>query len=165
MKKYLSDLIKIDIHKTVNETGYWDRQIGQFHVSLVPELINGKHILSLFVNHLRQPMHWELSFRYHRGWLQHNGFIPHDCSEVWYVVGTNGRRYQFLYIDPESCRIGTRDDHFPAGVTQQYKRQKTNGRHLPSHREIDAMNEQLFGESDAFLREYKKLLLKSRLGI
>jgi hypothetical protein len=138
MKKYLSHLIKIDIHHVVSSVGYWDKQIGELHVSLVPELINGRHVLSLFVNHLRQPMTWELSFRYHRGWLQRHGFIPHDCSEVWYVVGANRKRYQFLYIDTDTCRIGTRDDHFPTGVSQQYRQKKETKKEALSFEVLDA---------------------------
>jgi hypothetical protein len=124
MQKYLSDLIKIDIHHVVNSVGYWNRMIGNLYVSLVPELINRRHVLSLFVNHLRQPMTWELSFRYHRGWLQRNGFIPHDCSEVWYVVGATGKRYQFLYVDPETHRIGVRTDFFKGTDAYYAKKQR-----------------------------------------
>jgi hypothetical protein len=31
--------------------------------------------------------------------------------EIWFVVGTNNKRYRFLYIDPKTFEIGTRDDH------------------------------------------------------
>jgi hypothetical protein len=83
---------------------------------------------------------------------------------VYYVI-SNGKKFTKLYIDPETCRIGSRIDHFGNSVRQQYKRGKTSGHHAPSQREIDAMSRQLFEERDAFLREYKKLLRKSRLGL
>jgi hypothetical protein len=124
--------------------------------SLVPELINGRHVLSLFVNHLREPMTWELSFRYHRGWLQRHGFIPHDCDQVWYVVGANGKRYCCLYINPDTCRIGTRDDHFPMGHTQQYRR-RNRAPEMSFREQCREMHKELFQESDEFLREYHKM--------
>jgi hypothetical protein len=133
-------------------------------LTLVPENYGNKQYLCLFVNNIRQPMSYELYARPHKGRLANGAQIPYKNDMVYYVV-SNGKKFTKLYIDPESCRIGTRHDHFPTGVRQQYRRGKSKGHHAPSRREIDAMNEHLFGESDPFLREYKKLLLKSRLGI
>jgi hypothetical protein len=70
---------------------------------LVPERFGGEFFLQLFVDYIRQPK--PLRGKLHRG-----GFIPWDKSEVWYVVGSNGKRYRHLYIHPEEFSIGTREE-------------------------------------------------------
>jgi hypothetical protein len=107
-KPYLSDLARIDIHCLVNEVGFWDRQIGKYHISLVPDRWGNHYFLQLFVNNVRVDKTFKLSSQPHRGWLQRNGFIPYHHSEIWYVAGSNKKRYRFLYIHPETLQIGTR---------------------------------------------------------
>jgi hypothetical protein len=77
---------------------------------LVPERFGGEFFLQLFVDYIRQPKRWLLSSRPLRGKLHRGGFIPWDKSEVWYVVGSNGKRYRHLYIHPEEFSIGTREE-------------------------------------------------------
>lgn len=36
-RRYLKDLIPVDINKLVLETGYYELQIGDIHLSLAPE--------------------------------------------------------------------------------------------------------------------------------
>ena len=167
MKKqrtYLKDLIPIPINKLVLEDGIFEFPFGDSMLTLVPENYGNKQYLCLFVNNIRQPMQYELYARPHRGRLANGAQIPYRNDAVYYVI-SNGRRFTKLYIDPETFRIGSRIDHFGSSVHRQYKRGKTSGHHAPSQREIDAMSRQLFEERDPFLRGYKKLLRKSRLGI
>src|SRR5262249_25407236 len=93
-------------------------------------------------------------------WLQRN----YDCSEVWYVVGANGKRYQFLYVDPESCRLGTRDDHFPRGTCQQYRR-KDRDAEMSFRDQCREIGKEVFGPTQEFEAFHRKRLKKSYLGI
>jgi hypothetical protein len=160
MKKYLSDLISIDVHKLVNEAGECSRQIGEYQVSLIPEIFGARHFLLLFVNNQRQNKFWELSSQPHNGWLRRNGFIPHHHDQIWFVVGSNGKRYRYLFIDPETTNIGTRDDHFPGGVHRQYRRKKDGGSFQDQCR---AMEKQLFGNRDEFAAFHEKTVKRYRL--
>jgi len=160
MKKYLCDLIKIDIHQLVNEVGSWERRTRGFDIALVPETFGEECNLVLFLNGQRQPMQWRLSSKPHRGWLQRGGFIPPHNDEVWFVVGSNGKRYRFLFIDPDTTAIGTRDDHFPGGVHRQYRRKKDGSTFQDQCR---AMEKQLFGNPDEFAAFHRKTVLRYRL--
>src|SRR5262245_61347830 len=112
-RRYLKDLIPVNVNKLVLETGYYEITIGDIHLSLAPERApNGLYYVTLFRNHLRQPMQWELSARPHTGRLRHGGHIPYRNDEVYYVV-SRGRRFRHLFIDPENMMIGTRADFFP----------------------------------------------------
>jgi hypothetical protein len=103
-------LLKIDVHKLVDD-GVWSRRIGQFQLSLDPERHQNSYILTLTVNGIRLPKSFKLSTRPIKGWLRNGGQIPWDKNEVWYVVGSNNRRYRFLYINLATFDIGTRADH------------------------------------------------------
>ena len=76
-RRYLKDLISIDINRLVVETGYFEIQIGDILLSLAPERQpNGSYVISLFTNNLRQDKVWELSARPHNGRLRRGGHIP-----------------------------------------------------------------------------------------
>jgi hypothetical protein len=106
----VEELHKIDIHCTVT-SGYWSRRIGDYKLCLSSELIGERYFLVLDVNTVRAPIRYLLSSRTIGGRLQRGGKIPWDKSEVWYVHGRNNKRYRFLYINPSTFEIGTRDDH------------------------------------------------------
>jgi hypothetical protein len=158
-KPYLHDLIRIDIHRLVNEVGYWDGQIGPYLVSLQPERFGKVQFLALHLNNIRQPKEFQLSSQPHRGWLQRNGYIPYYHSEIWYVI-SNGKRYRYLYINPETTEIGTRADHFP-GVHRQYLR-KDRGE-MTFQDECEEMKRTLFAEKDEFAALHEKTLKRYRL--
>jgi hypothetical protein len=136
-KPYISDLVPIDIHCLVTEVGSWDRQIGKYHITLVPDRWGNHYFLQLFVNNIRVDKTFELSSQPHRGWLQRNGFIPYHHDTIWYVVGSNKKRYRFLYIHPETLEIGTRDDH--QAIYSQRKMKSFN------RSEWKKVEEELFG--------------------
>jgi hypothetical protein len=100
----------LEADRIITKLGCWTLQIGQYEVSLVPERFGGDFYLQLFVDYVRQPKRWVLSSRPLRGKLHRGGFIPWDKSEVWYVIGSNGKRYRHLSIHPEQLRIGTREE-------------------------------------------------------
>jgi hypothetical protein len=159
-KPYISDLVPIDIHRLVTEVGFWDRQIGKYHISLVPDRWGNHYFLQLFVNNIRVDKTFELSSQPHRGWLQRNGYIPYHHDEIWYVI-SNGKRYRYLYINPETTEIGTRTDHF-AGVHRQYLR-KDRGE-MTFQDEAHEMERKLFEEpKDEFLAFHEKTLKRYRL--
>jgi hypothetical protein len=57
-RKYLKDLISVNINRLVLETGYFEIQIGDILLSLHPERHpNGKYYVTTFRNHLRRPKH------------------------------------------------------------------------------------------------------------
>src|SRR5262249_7235393 len=113
-RKYLKDLIAVNINRLVLVDGYFELQIGDIHLSLAPERHpNGRYYVTLFVNHLRQPKTWALSARPHVGRLKNGATIPYAHDEVYYCIGSDGRRYRHLFIDPEHCRIGVRTDFYP----------------------------------------------------
>src|SRR5215813_9712162 len=97
-RKYLKDLIAVNINKLVLETGYYEIQIGGILLSLAPERHpNGKYYVTMFRNHLRQPEAWELSARPHVGRLRNGGSTPYRNDEVYYVV-SGSRRFRHLFI-------------------------------------------------------------------
>jgi len=162
MKKYLCDLIRIDIHHLVNFVGSWERRIRGFDIALVPETWGKECNLVLFMNGIRQPMEWKLSARPHRGWLQRGGHIPPHHDFVWYVV-SNGKRFRFLYIDPDMMNIGSRVDFFPEGVQRQYRRKETKKAVGGFRDQCKAMEKVLFGEKDEFAAFHRKTVLRYRL--
>jgi hypothetical protein len=161
MKKYLCDLIKIDIHKLVNEVGSWETRIRGFDIALVPETFGKACNLVLFVNGQRQPMQWKLSSRPHRGFLQRGGHIPPHHDEVWFAVAGK-KRYRFLYIDDDTMDIGSRDDFFPQGVQRQYRRKETKSVAGGFKDQCRDMEKELFGEKDEFAAFHHKTVLRYR---
>jgi hypothetical protein len=161
-RRYLKDLIPVDINKLVLETGYFEIEIGGVHLSLAPERApNGRYYVTLFRNHLRQPECWELSARPHRGRLANGASIPYRNDEVYYAV-SGDRRFAFLFIDPEPMRIGTRSDFYPKHW-QAYPRGAAKKDGAPSKSAIKAMEKELYGERDErdrWEREYKRLKAK-----
>src|SRR5262245_32301902 len=160
-RKYLKDLIPININSLFLETGYYELQIGDIHLSLAPERHpSGKYYVTLFRNNIRQPMQWELSARPHVGRLKNGAQIPYSHDEVFYAVGTDGRRYRHLFIDGEHCRIGVRTDFF-ANNNAAY-REPRSGR--LSRTQIEAMGRELFPEDrDAIFawdQNYKRMRRK-----
>ena len=162
-RKYLKDLIPVNINKLVLETGYFELQLESGLLSLSPERHpNGRYYVCLFKDNLRQPITWEIASQPHTGRLQHGGHIPYRCDEKYFVVGSDGRRYAHLFIDPEEQRIGVRTDFFPK-PWQGYPRRGSKDEDFRS--QAKRQYEELFGEKDEFLRDYKRLLKRSYLGI
>jgi hypothetical protein len=153
-RKYLKDLIPININSLVLETGYFEVQIGDTLLSYNPERHpNGCYYVCLFRNHLRQRETWELSARSHSGRLQNGGHIPYRNDEVYYVV-SHGRRYRHLFIDPETLMVGTRTDFFPQPWAA-YPRGKAKQENKNFHDQCREMENELFQERDEFLRDYE----------
>jgi len=142
-RKYLKDLIPININELVLATGYFEIQIGGILLSLAPERYpNGRYYVTVFRNHIRQPMSWELSARPHVGRLKNGGHIPYRNDEVYYVV-SGGRRYRHLFIDSETMMVGTRTDFFPHHW-QAYARGKAKEKKMSFKEQCRAMEEELF---------------------
>src|SRR5262249_389016 len=116
-RKYLHNLIPININRLVNYDGSFEYQFDGKTLSLVPETYGKQCFLVVFIEGIRQPMLWELSARPHRGRLANGAVIGYRYDEVFYVIGGDGRRYASLYLDPETRRIGTRRDWFPPSGT------------------------------------------------
>jgi len=77
-RKYLKDLIPVNINELVLSTGYYEITIGDKLLSLAPDRCpDGSYVISLFVNHLRQPKTWALSARPHVGRLRNGARIPY----------------------------------------------------------------------------------------
>jgi hypothetical protein len=106
----LEQLIKIDIHQLV-KNDYWCGTVGNQWLELNPVRDEKNYFLTLDVNGMRTPKQWMLSSRPIRGRLHRGGCIPWDRNEVFYVVGADGRRCSYLYINPATREIGTRHDH------------------------------------------------------
>lgn len=158
----MKDLLPVNINELVLATGYFEVEIGGVPLSLAPERHpNGRYYVTLFVNHLRQPKTWELSARPHNGHLRQGGYVPYANDETYYVIGTDGKRYRHLFIDPEHCRIGVRTDFFPHHW-QAYPRRQ-NEKSL--HDQAKALEKELFETTDEFTREYEKRLKLSRFGM
>jgi len=162
-RKYLHNLIPIRINRLVNYDGSFEYQFDGNTLSLVPESHGKRCFLSVFINGIRQPMKWTLSSQPHKGKLRNGAIIGYRYDEKYFVVGADGRRYAYLYLCPETCRIGTRRDFFPPhGTWNAYPRRKDD----KSFREqAKAQYQELFGEKDEFMREYKKLEKRSRFGL
>src|SRR5262249_40270719 len=100
-----SELIRININDLVNKTGYWEALVDKYHISLIPQ----KHVLALFVNHIRTDKTWPLSSKLHWGYLRQGNRVElYEGNDVWYVHGSDGARYRDLYIHPQTHQIGTR---------------------------------------------------------
>jgi hypothetical protein len=161
-RRYLKDLIPVNINELVLATGYYELQIGDKLLSLAPERHpNGLYYVTTFKNHLRQHEAWELSARPHKGRLQHGGHIPYHCDEVYYVL-SQGRRFAHLFICPDTMVVGTRIDFFPKDWAA-YPRKGSKDESFES--QCKEMEQELFGEKDEFTAEYEKRLKKSYLGI
>jgi len=161
-RKYLKDLIPVNINKLVLETGYFELQIGDKLLSLAPDRCpDGSYVISLFVNHLRQPKTWELSARPHVGRLRNGGHVPYAHDEVYYVV-SGSRRFRHLFIDPETMMVGTRTDFFPHHWAA-YPRGKAREENKSFKEQCRAMEKALFGE-DEWTAFHRKTVLKSRFG-
>src|SRR5262249_465384 len=159
-RKFLKDLIPVNINELVLATGYFELQIGGIHLSLAPERApNGRYYVTLFRNHLRQPETWELSARPHVGRLQRGGHIPYRNDEVYYGV-SGGRRYRHLFIDSETMMIGTRTDFFPR-VNDAYPRGRAREASKSFQEQCRAMERELFPPArDELYRwdqEYKRM--------
>src|SRR5262249_8165349 len=142
-RKYLKDLLPVNINKLVLATGYFELQIGDKLLSLAPDRCpDGSYVISLFRNYLRQPECWELSARPHVGRLQRGGHIPYRNDEVYYVV-SGSRRYRHLFIDPENMMIGTRTDFF-SHTWDAYARGKAKEANKSFQEQCRAMERELF---------------------
>ena len=160
-RRYLKDLIPVDINKLVLETGYFEIEIGGVLLSLAPERHpNGRYYVTVFRNHLCQPECWELSAMLHRGRLQHGGHIPYRCDERYFVV-SGSRRFAHLFIDPETMMVGTRSEFFPHHWAAYPRRKEDKS----FKEQAKALERELFETKDPFDREYEKRLKKSRFGI
>lgn len=158
MKKHLSDLTRIDIHKLVNEDGHWQRDIMGYEITLVPEQFNSAHFLQLFVNQQRQQKQWFISSRPHKGWLRHNGHIK--IGEVWYVVGSNNKRYRYLFID--GLNIGTRAEFFK-NTWQMYRHKSVKKGDGGLHDQAKQMEKKLFTPTDEWEKFHRATELRYRL--
>src|SRR5262249_44615665 len=146
-RRYLKDLIPVNINKLVLETDYFEVQIGDTLLSLNPERHpNGRYYVVLFRNHLRQPECWELSARPHVGRLRNGGHIPYRNDEVYFVV-SQGRRFAHLFICPDTMMVGTRIDFFPKHWAA-YPRGKTKAGSKSFEDQCREMERELFGEKD-----------------
>lgn len=124
-RKYLHNLIPISISRLVNYDGSFEYQFDGKTLSMVPESHGKRCLLSVFINNIRQPMQWELFAREHKGRLANGTVIGYRYDQVYYIIGGDGRRYAYLYLCPETRRIGTRRDHFPpSGTWNAYPRRK-----------------------------------------
>src|SRR5262245_8587159 len=143
-RRYLKDLIPVNINSLVLETGYFELQIGDKLLSLAPDRCpDGSYVISLFLNHLRQPKTWLLSARPHVGRLNNGAQIPYSHDEAYYCIGSDGRRYRHLFIDPEHCRIGVRTDFFP-DHNRAYPRGKARQASKTFREQCRAMERELF---------------------
>jgi len=97
-RKYLKDLIAININKLVLYDGSFEYQFDGNTLSLVPGKYGKRCFLAVFINGIRQQMSWDLYERPHRGTLK-NSQIPYNRDTVFYVV-SGGRRFRHLFIDP-----------------------------------------------------------------
>jgi hypothetical protein len=159
-RKYLKDLIPVNINELVLATGYYELQIGDKLLSLAPDRCpDGSYVISLFVNHLRQPKVWELSARPHVGRLQRGGHIPYRNDEVYYVV-SGGRRYRHLFIDSENMMIGTRSDFF-RDHNRAYPRGRARKENMSFKEQCRSMERELFpAERDELARwneDYRRM--------
>jgi hypothetical protein len=144
-RRYLKDLIPVDINKLVLKTGYFEIEIGGVFLSLAPERHhNEKYYVTMFRNHLRQPECWELSARPHTGRLKNGAQIPYSHDEVYYVL-SGSRRFRHLFIDPETMMIGTRTDFYP-DHNRAYPRGKAREANKSFREQAREMEKALFGE-------------------
>ena len=102
-RKYLKDLIAININKLVLYDGSFEYQFDGNTLSLVPGKYGKRCFLAVFINGIRQQMSWDLYERPHRGKLN-NSQVPYRNETVFYVVGGDGRRYRHLFLDASSVK-------------------------------------------------------------
>jgi len=102
-KPYLDTLLKLDIHKIVSTHGDWQQEIQ--HRSVLLDCHQGFLIFYLDGEPVKQ---WKLSSQPHDGRLRNGGSIPWQCDEIYFVVGSDRKRYRHLWLDPETLAIGTR---------------------------------------------------------
>jgi hypothetical protein len=92
-------------------SGSWIRTIANTKI----ELIHVQDGIRLLVNDELQPVRWQVYERAIKGNIGYRGgYIPHDRAWVYYLIGSNGRRYRYLYLlalPGDNFRIGTREDH------------------------------------------------------
>jgi len=162
-RKYLKDLIPVKVNKLVLYDGSFEFQFDGNTLSLVPETYGKWCFLAVFINNQRQPMQWELSARPHVGRLANGAVIGYRYDQVYYVV-SGSRRYRHLFIDPETMTIGVRTDFFP-DHNRAYPRGKEREGNGISREQVKAQYEELFGEKDEFMREFKKREKLSRFGL
>jgi hypothetical protein len=141
-RKYLKDLIAVNINKLVLYDGSFEYQFDGNTLSLVPENYGKRCFLAVFINGIRQQMSWDLCERPHRGTLK-NSQIPYNRDTVFYVIGADGRRYRHLFLCPETNRLGTRVDFYP-DHNRAYPRGKAKESGRPTRKEIDEMTRALF---------------------
>lgn len=85
-RKYLKDLIPININKLVLYDGSFEYQFDGNTLSLVPESYGKRCFLTVFINNIRQQKIFELSERRHAGRLN-NSVIGYRYEFVYYVIG------------------------------------------------------------------------------
>src|SRR5215471_1645156 len=111
-RKYLHNLVSVNINRLVNHDGSFELQIGSHTLSLVPETFAKQGFIALFIDNIRQPMQWTLSEMRHGGVLRNGGKVPYHKETRFFVMGSDGRRYAHLFVDVEDFKIGTRRDFF-----------------------------------------------------
>jgi hypothetical protein len=147
--KYIKkdELISVQIQRVVMN-GYWEKQIGQFKVSLVPEARGRTYYLVMFVNNHRQPCEWQITSLPVKGNISYRGGYYRPDQESYYVVSrNNGKRRKFVHIAPATSDIGTVDEFAERGLKLRYT-QRSHGRRYKgpiSKQDRDAMMKQLFG--------------------
>ena len=107
----VEQLRKIPVQNLIY-SGSWIRTIGNTKIEL-------RHVgpdgICLLVNDLLQPVRWQIYERAIKGNIGYRGgYIPHDRAWVYYLIGSDGCRYRYLYLlalPGDNFRIGTREDH------------------------------------------------------
>jgi len=160
-RKYLHNLVSVDINRLVNHDGSFELQIGSHTVFLVPETFGKQAFIAMFIDHCRQPMSWPLSEMRHEGVLRNGGRIPYHKETRFFVLGSDGRRYAHLFIDEENYKIGTRRDFF-GNDWNAYPRRRQD---MSLHDQAIALERELFETKEPFMREHERRLKRSRLGI
>jgi hypothetical protein len=91
-------------------SGSWIRKIGNTKI----ELRHTAEGIVLFVDEMKEPVRWAVYERTIRGDISHRGgYIPQGKAWVYYVYGSDGRRYKYLNmltLPDQRFRIGTRRD-------------------------------------------------------
>jgi hypothetical protein len=105
----LEQLVKINVDAAVKKDG-WSRIIDGQRIELEPELFNGKEVITLIINGVKQSACWFLSSVPIHGRLRRGGYVPWDRNLTYYVAsaGEGSRRHRYLYVNPISKMIGTR---------------------------------------------------------
>jgi hypothetical protein len=163
-RKYLRDLIPININRLVLYDGSFEYHFDGNTLSLVPESFGKRCFLAVFINGIRQQMSWDLYERRHAGRLK-NAVIGHRYDVVYYVV-SGGRRFRHLFLCSETNRLGTRVDFFP-DHNRAYERGKARDESKTFREQCKEMEELLFPEArDEIARwdeDYKRIRKRSSL--